>query len=138
MRTCDAATGGHLWIHIAVISPCLPIIPHGNSPDDLRLSTNGLPTTSENCDQPFTLQIARECIQYAAADIPDPPAISFVHDLASLDRLWDDTSPQWNNASPLYIRGKSIALIYWPSVYRYRGTQQWSCIKQHWFEWKVC
>jgi hypothetical protein len=84
-----------------------------------------------------SLHLADGVIQYLATEIPDPPALSFIHDLARLDRLWDDRSPQWDNTSPLHIQGRSIALVYWPDIYRYQGTRQWSGIKQRWFEWKV-
>jgi hypothetical protein len=87
--------------------------------------------------QMYSLQTARCAINYFAADVPDPPALSFVRDLERLYRVWDDNYPQWDNSSPLHIRGNSIALVYWPKVYRYQGTRQWTGIKQRWFEWKV-
>ena len=85
----------------------------------------------------FSLQLAHDIITYSTNDIPDPPTLSFVCDLAKLDQLWDDKLPQWDNSSPLRIQGLSIAIIYWPQVYWYQGTRQWRGIKQQWFEWKV-
>jgi hypothetical protein len=84
-----------------------------------------------------SLQLCRLDIQYTKAHVPDPPAISFVRDITRLDRLWDDSSPQWDDSSPLQIKGTSIALVYWPAIYRYDGTKRWTAIKQRWFEWKV-
>jgi len=104
----------------------------GRSPTDCATST------SDGCsDRVYSLQLAHVSIDYTAADISDPPALSFVRDLAWLDRLWDDRSPQWDNSSPLRIRGQSIALIHWPAIYRYQGKNQWTGVKQRWFEWKV-
>jgi hypothetical protein len=85
----------------------------------------------------YSLRLADSIIRYCTADIPDPPALSFVRDLSLLDKMWDDRDPQWNNSSPLRICGRSIALVHWPIVYRYRGNTQWKGIKQRWFEWKV-
>src|ERR1700722_4417717 len=85
----------------------------------------------------FSLQLAWSVIKYSADDIPDPPALMFVCDLAKLDHAWDDSLQQWDNSSPLRIKDNSIAIIHWPKIYRYTGTKQWSGIKQRWFEWKV-
>ena len=93
---------------------------------------------SRRCpNRTYELRLAQLTILCSATDIPDPPALSFARDIAWLDRIWDDRSHQWDNSSPLRIRGHSIALVYWPSVYRYQGTKQWAGIKQRWFEWKV-
>jgi hypothetical protein len=45
-----------------------------------------LPQHSAACTH--LLQLAHTSIKYSAADIPDPPVLSFVRDLARLDRLW--------------------------------------------------
>jgi hypothetical protein len=94
-------------------------------------------TSASSLSHACFLDLADGQLRYLPTEIPDPPALSFAHDLARLDRLWDDRSPQWDNTSPLYIQGKSIALVHWPTVYRHRGTKQWRGIKQRWFEWKV-
>ena len=47
-----------------------------------QMSSNTSPNMPES--QIYTLQLANECIHYTAADIPDPPAISFVRDLTPL------------------------------------------------------
>jgi hypothetical protein len=51
--------------------------------------------------------------------------------------MWDDTSAQWDNSSPLFIQGHSIAIKYWPDVYRYWKGRQWEGTKARWTEWKV-
>jgi hypothetical protein len=113
--------------------------PLGVDEEQPERSPTGCATpTSDGCsDRVYSLRLADVTIEYTAADIPDPPALSFVRDLAWLDRLWDDGSPQWDNSSPLCIRGQRIALIHWPAIYRYNGKKQWTGIKQRWFEWKV-
>ena len=106
-------------------------------------STFLLPVDSANPDlasAPPRLSIlclANSTIQYRPTDIPDPPALSFVRCISRLDEMWDDRSPQWNHSSPLYICGRSIPLVYWPNVYRYRGNTKWKGTKQRWFEWKA-
>ena len=107
---------------------------------DPHLATVSAPDcviTQTEAIREYTLQIAEKQVHYSAADIPDPPALSFTQDLARLDRQWDDRSPQWDNTSPLCILNHPIALIYWPKVYQYRGNKQWTGVKQRWFEWKV-
>ncbi|KAJ7462935.1 hypothetical protein FB451DRAFT_1266372 [Mycena latifolia] len=76
-------------------------------------------------------------ITFCESDIPDPPAISFAKDVEDLLLVWDDDSPQWSGASPLTINTVPVALIYWPTVYKYwRGTQ-WKGVKKTWFDWKI-
>jgi hypothetical protein len=94
--------------------------------------------SSARLHQRYTLQLANTIIEYSAGDIPDPPALSFVQDLAKLDRQWDDKSSQWDNTCHLHILGHPIALVYWPQIYQYKGTRQWTGIKQRWSDWKVC
>lgn len=83
------------------------------------------------------LELSSGTLHFNSVEIPDPPYFSLGVDLARLDRIWDDSSPSWDNSSPLEIRGRSIALIHWPKVYQYRGDQRWTAIKQRWSTWKV-
>jgi hypothetical protein len=105
-------------------------------PDLQQASVECGPSASSH--QKYTLRLANTIIEYSARDIPDPPALSFVQDLARLDRQWDDKSPQWDDTSHLRILGHRIALVYWPQIYQYKGTRQWTGIKQRWSDWKVC
>lgn len=57
-------------------------------------------------------------ITFMAADVKAPPIISFAHDIAGLNHLWDDTSSNWDNKSPLVICGRPIFLMYWRDVYK--------------------
>ena len=83
-------------------------------------------------------------ITFMAADVKAPPIISFAHDIAGLNRMWDDTSSNWDNKSPLVICGRLIALVYWRDVYKSsRGKNehwkpgQWRGTKDKWFKWRV-
>jgi hypothetical protein len=83
------------------------------------------------------LPLAKKNLIFSKEDIPDPPNKSFSQNIAELDEMWDDVSPQWNNKSPLIICGTPIALKYWPDVYKYRLPMQWTGIKQRWHQYKV-
>ncbi|KAJ3849118.1 hypothetical protein EV368DRAFT_13220, partial [Lentinula lateritia] len=56
-------------------------------------------------------------IKYQYSDVREPQQISFVADIACLDRIWDDEGPNWDpldcGKNLLEINGTSIALRYW-------------------------
>jgi hypothetical protein len=74
------------------------------------------------------LRLVDKIVLFSTDDIPDPPNMSFSQDIAELDRIWDDSSPQWSTNSPLVIHGNHIPMKYWPDVYKYRSSKQWSGI----------
>ncbi|KAJ6481384.1 hypothetical protein DFH09DRAFT_1213914 [Mycena vulgaris] len=63
------------------------------------------------------------------------PATSFAENIERLNQMWDDTSPYWKNDSVVKINMCSIALIYWPEIFKKTGL--WSAHKSNWTEWKV-
>jgi hypothetical protein len=71
------------------------------------------------------------------AEIPDPPAVSFVNNIPWLNQMWDDISIHWRHESRLHIQGHPIALSHWPVLYRYSGVTTWKGIKGKFFKWKV-
>jgi hypothetical protein len=83
------------------------------------------------------LQTGRKIISFRSDDIPDPPVRSFAKNIPELDRMWDDASPQWSGTSLLVIRGNHIPVKYWPDVYKYRRSPQWTGIKQRWHQHRV-
>jgi hypothetical protein len=76
-------------------------------------------------------------LKLTLAEIPDPPAVSFVDNIPRLNQMWDDTSIHWRNESRLYIQDHAIALSHWPVLYKYSGAPTWKGIKGKFFEWKV-
>jgi hypothetical protein len=78
-------------------------------------------------------------IRFSESETPDPPAVSFAHDIPRLNAMWDDTTPHWNGSSVLVIQGHPIAITYWRDVYAYAKSKQnqWKGTKAKWFEWKV-
>jgi hypothetical protein len=84
-----------------------------------------------------TLRTGKNTISFRSDDIPDPPVISFAKNIPQLDRMWDDASPQWSGTSPLVIQGNHIPVKYWPDVYKYRRSPQWTGIKQRWHQYRV-
>ncbi|KAI0669306.1 hypothetical protein C8Q78DRAFT_977855 [Trametes maxima] len=51
--------------------------------------------------------------------------------------MWDDEEvSRWNNSSPLEILGVRIPVVYWPLIYQYKRSDEWSRIKQRWLDWK--
>jgi hypothetical protein len=63
------------------------------------------------------------------------PATSFAENIERLNQMWDDTSAYWKNDSVVTIGNHSIALIYWPEIFKKTGL--WSAHKSNWTEWKV-
>ncbi|KAG2141618.1 hypothetical protein BD769DRAFT_1349586, partial [Suillus cothurnatus] len=76
-------------------------------------------------------------LQVDASEIPDPPAISFAHDIPRLNDMWDDHTEHWKGLSVIVIRGHPIAVEYWPLLYRYGKQQQWQGTKNKWNDWRV-
>ncbi|KAJ6452715.1 hypothetical protein C8R47DRAFT_263328 [Mycena vitilis] len=76
-------------------------------------------------------------IAFRESEVPDPPATSYSKRVGDLLSEWDDNSVHWKTSSPLKINGSPIALVYWPSVYKYWKGAQWRGIKKVWFEWKI-
>ncbi|KAF8150530.1 hypothetical protein K438DRAFT_1733526 [Mycena galopus ATCC 62051] len=62
------------------------------------------------------------------------PATSFAENIERLNQMWDDTSLYWKNDSMVTIDNHSIALVYWPNVFKKTGL--WSAHKSNWTEWK--
>ncbi|KAJ6622747.1 hypothetical protein B0H10DRAFT_2214073 [Mycena sp. CBHHK59/15] len=62
------------------------------------------------------------------------PATSFAEDIERLNQMWDDTSPHWKDDSVVKIDTHSIALVYWPEIFKKTGL--WSAHKSNWTEWK--
>jgi hypothetical protein len=77
-------------------------------------------------------------ITFTNADVPNPPVISFVDDIARLNQIWDDTSSFWNPADcALRIHDHPIALVHWKAIYSYGKTGQWRGTRNKWADWQV-
>ncbi|KAG1825453.1 uncharacterized protein BJ212DRAFT_1294889 [Suillus subaureus] len=70
--------------------------------------------------KPWLLQLGDGTIlQVDTSEIPDPPAISFAHDILHLNDMWDDHTEHWK-------------VEYWPLLYCYGKQQQWQGMKNKW------
>ena len=82
-------------------------------------------------------------LTFTEADVGSPPLTGFADDVAGLNRMWDDTTPNWGGTSVLEIKGHPIPIVYWKDVYMNsnRGfpwkPRQWHGMKSKWFNWKV-
>ena len=76
-------------------------------------------------------------VSFTVDSIPDPVAVSFVHNIPRLNSMWDDTSHHWGQESVLTIKGHPIPIVYWPDIYRYGKTRQWKGTKSSWADWRV-
>ena len=82
-------------------------------------------------------------LTFTEADVGSPPLTSFADDVAGLNSMWDDTTPNWGGMSVLEIKGHPIPIVYWKDVYMNsnRGfpwkPRQWHGMKSKWFNWKV-
>ncbi|KAF8233882.1 hypothetical protein L208DRAFT_1066683, partial [Tricholoma matsutake] len=52
-------------------------------------------------------------LKLTLAEIPDPPAVSFIDNIPQLNQMCDDTSIHWRKDSRLHIRGEAITLSCW-------------------------
>ncbi|KAG2114583.1 uncharacterized protein F5147DRAFT_569971 [Suillus discolor] len=75
-------------------------------------------------------------LELADAEIPDPPAISFVNNISWLNSMWDDCMVHWQGESVMNIQGHLIALEYWPLLYHYGCDHQWKSMKSKWTDWR--
>ena len=82
-------------------------------------------------------------LMFTEADVGSPPLTGFADDVAGLNRMWDDTTPNWGGTSVLEIKGHTMPIVYWKDVYMNsnRGSPwklcQWQGMKSKWFNWKV-
>jgi len=78
-------------------------------------------------------------LAFKYTDILDPPHVTFVTNIARLDRVWDDEAPNWDagDCSKIsIIKGATVALRYWPDIYKNKNDQRWKGVKAVWTEWK--
>lgn len=110
------------------------------SVSSLAAVTTPSPSTSLATETSRFLVLADgTALWYSVDEIPDPPTTTFKDlDFARLDRMWDDAQTCWDKSSTLIIGGRSIAVKYWPEVYRYGKPRQWEGIKGKWGNWQVC
>jgi hypothetical protein len=89
----------------------------------------------------ITLKHSEATVTFTEADVPDAPALRFSEDIPRLNRVWDDDPKHWDGRSPLKIKGMSIPLIYWKTVYSSKGSKwkegNWSGIKNALFNCSV-
>ncbi|KAG2354914.1 hypothetical protein BDR07DRAFT_1493930 [Suillus spraguei] len=76
-------------------------------------------------------------LQVDSNKIPDPPAISFAHNIACLNSMWDDDTEHWKGLSVIVIHSHPITVKYWPVLYRYGKDKQWKGMKKKWSDWQV-
>jgi hypothetical protein len=95
------------------------------------------PRPSLQPEPKILLKLASRLLVFADSDIPDPPNMPFAGSMSFMHLMWDDALPGWNNTSPLFICGISVAIKYWLYVYSYRRPLQWSGIKQRWHGLRV-
>ena len=63
-----------------------------HSEQDLRVPTDH-PTSVLYPEPSESIFLSGGLLRFNIGDIPDPPALTFVHDVAKLDRMWDDSAP---------------------------------------------
>jgi hypothetical protein len=89
-----------------------------------------LPSRSFTLGNGIVINITVEAIKKVSV-----PAMSFAEDIKHLNQMWDDTSLHWKDDSVVKINTQSIALVYWPEIFKKTGL--WSAHKSNWTEWKV-
>ncbi|KAJ3846074.1 hypothetical protein EV368DRAFT_89583, partial [Lentinula lateritia] len=131
-----------------------PVPPHISAPSPFGLSQNfssgvvvppptvnaGAATSSMQKERFDELTVGHgQVICYKYREVREPRQISFVTDIARLDRVWDDEQPNWDPVdcgSLLEINGAPIALKYWKQVFSRKNDGAWSWLKRLWVEWK--
>ncbi|KAJ3927167.1 MAG: hypothetical protein NXY57DRAFT_1042647 [Lentinula lateritia] len=92
-------------------------------------------------EKSFEIILANQkLLRFKYHDIPEPSLqLSFAHDIARLDRIWDDKGPHWDPmdcATVSSINGVPVALCYWQQIYKGKKDQHWDGIKGMWSEWR--
>ncbi|KAJ3846397.1 hypothetical protein EV368DRAFT_69959 [Lentinula lateritia] len=130
-----------------------PVLPHVSAPSLFGSSQNFgngavVPPPIVNAGAASSMQKERsdevtighgQVIYYKYREVREPRQISFVTDIARLDRVWDDEQPNWDPVdcgSLLEINGAPIALKYWKQVFSHKNDGAWSWLKRLWVEWK--
>ncbi|KIJ97031.1 hypothetical protein K443DRAFT_10212 [Laccaria amethystina LaAM-08-1] len=80
-----------------------------------QISTSA-PTSSSAPTRTIILGDGTE-LMFTEADVGSPPLTGFADDVAGLNRMWDDTTPNWGGTSALEIKGHPIPIVYWKDVY---------------------
>ncbi|KAJ3919639.1 hypothetical protein F5877DRAFT_77845 [Lentinula edodes] len=116
--------------------------PTNNGPTTRMPSTNkgaALSSIQEETSNKLTIGHGK-AIYYKYSQVHEPRQISFVADIARLDRVWDDEQPNWDpldcGRNLLEINGSPIALKYWKQVFSRKNDGTWSWLKRLWVEWK--
>ncbi|EDR01548.1 uncharacterized protein LACBIDRAFT_333229 [Laccaria bicolor S238N-H82] len=82
-------------------------------------------------------------LTFTEADVGSPSLTGFADDIAGLNRMWDDTTPNWGGTLVLEIKGHPIPIVYWKDIYMNSNCgspwklRQWHSMKSKWFNWKV-
>ncbi|KAF8232777.1 hypothetical protein L208DRAFT_1270369 [Tricholoma matsutake] len=51
-------------------------------------------------------------------DVPNPPVLTFAHDITHLNSIWDNTSMFWDSSKAVFsVKGEPVALVHWPVLY---------------------
>ncbi|KAJ4476811.1 hypothetical protein C8R41DRAFT_963939, partial [Lentinula lateritia] len=92
-------------------------------------------------EKSFEIILANQkLLRFKYHDIPEPSLqLSFTHDIARLDRIWDDKGSHWDPmdcATVSSINGVPVALCYWQQIYKGKKDQHWDGIKGMWSEWR--
>ncbi|KAJ3915736.1 hypothetical protein F5877DRAFT_69613 [Lentinula edodes] len=116
--------------------------PTNNGPTMFTPTTNkgtALSSIQEETTNKLTIGHGK-AIYYKYSQVHEPRQISFVTDIARLDRVWDDEQPNWDpldcGRNLLAINGTPIALKYWKQVFSRKNDGAWSWLKRLWVEWK--
>jgi len=119
----------------------LPIQLHPATPSVSEISTSAA-TSSSVPTRTIILGDGTE-LTFMEADVGSPPLTGFADDVAGLNKMWDDTTPNWGGMLVLEIKGHPIPIIYWKDVYINSNCgspwkpRQWHGMKSKWFNWKV-
>ncbi|KAF8335634.1 hypothetical protein F5887DRAFT_1079040 [Amanita rubescens] len=106
-----------------------------NTQTTIEVSSSPAPSESTHGSKSSTAPMLKKVpgtIRHQEADIPDPPS-GIGLDIGRLIGIWDDSWPSWKNISPLVIKGQSIPLKHFHSIYI--GSCQWKHLKQNWSKW---
>jgi hypothetical protein len=122
----------------------MPLLPFVNDiSNDTAMTVDGddqAASTTSKILEVRNIQLGnRKTIYIIEDDVPNPPALTFAHDIARLNSIWDDTSVFWDGSKAVFaVKGEPVALVHWPVLYgRWKGSQ-WDGLKKLFSEWKVC
>lgn len=80
-----------------------------------------------------TIVMSHGKVTFTIDDVPAPPHVKYAENMSALFNDWEDET-----SAQVYVRGVSVPVRYWGTLYKGHMSETWTLIKGHYSNWKVC